>query len=193
MWQNLLLKRGNAEKQKSELSCEWERQKNLTYLYAIGCGAGWADLRPSSVLVCGSHGYTGVQDTFSTWYLQRFPGFSLPWVSLISLNESLKFFRDTGIFFPPLWHSGTQRMWKDHLPFPSNVSNPINTPAPLQSPVLLLQSLQWTPEFTSLPFPPNLSLPFISVSVLIYSGFEKERFEEQVLNASKSIIFWGKL
>ena len=103
MWQNLLLKRGNAEKQKSELSCEWERQKNLTYLYAIGCGAGWADLRPSSVLVCGSHGYTGVQDTFSTWYLQRFPGFSLPWVSLISLNESLKFFRDTGIFFFPLY------------------------------------------------------------------------------------------
>lgn len=50
-----------------------------------------------------------------------------------------------------------------------------------------------TPEFTSLPFPPKLSLPFISESILIYSGFEKETFEEQVLNASKSIIFLGKI
>ena len=57
----------------------------------------------------------------------------------------------------------------------------------------MLQSLQWSPEFASLPFPPKLSLPFISESVLIYSGFEKERFEEQVLSASKSIIFLGKI
>lgn len=122
------------------------------------------------------------------------PRVRLPWVSLISLDKSLKFYwRYWDIFFFPPWHSGTQRMWKDHLPFPSNVSNPINTPAPLQSPVLPLQSLQWTPEFTSLPFPSKLSLPFISESILIYSGFEKERFEEQVLNASKSIIFLGKI
>ena len=41
-------------------------------------------------------------------------------------------------------------------------------------------------------FPLKLSLPFLSESILIYSGLEKERFEEQVLIASKSIIFLGK-
>lgn len=106
-----------------------------------------------SVLVCGSHGYRGVQDTFSIWYLQRFPGFRLPWVSLISLNESLKLYEDTGIFFffPP-WHSGTQSVERPP-PIPIQCQQPNQYPCSCRALFYCCKSAVKLLKLPSLPFP----------------------------------------